>query len=394
MDRTMIRFELVLICLCVVALGCNSDPRCRRETALLRAEILDIEDKYYLLKSERDAALAKLNIYQGGSETFVADNEIYGDPIYSSDGPFINDGQIIYESEYIAPSDSPKTIISSGSESRGSSSQNLESITPLEMSDPSSSDPNSPFNLDIQMDDASPMPKEIDPLNGSPSVLEDQQSNLMLNAPITNSNGSDISKVVINRSQTRGQDIDGVPGDEGLDLLIQPKTRNGQTLLRAGRLTVSVIDPSKPPSSQRIGLWKFLPSETELFFANEDAESRGILLHLPWDQATPQNGKLKVFVRYETPAGRKLETSSDIRIEPPRSSYANDDPLIAGWTQRDHRWSNSSESSEAMDAETGRGYSSINSPFEENFAGRKTYPAMPVGSGSSRITKPTWRPIR
>ena len=79
------RFYLLTI-LCALALGCNSDPNCRRETALLRSEILDLEDKYYLLKSERDALLQS----QG-----AAVNEIYAasDAIYEQ--PAIIQGQLL-----------------------------------------------------------------------------------------------------------------------------------------------------------------------------------------------------------------------------------------------------------------------------------------------------------
>ena len=74
------RRELLIIGLCLVAVGCNADPRSRRETALLRAEILDLEDKYYLIKSERDAAVAQLNTFQTGGEIIY---ESAGTPIYN-----------------------------------------------------------------------------------------------------------------------------------------------------------------------------------------------------------------------------------------------------------------------------------------------------------------------
>lgn len=84
------RFFVLLCCLGPLAAGCNSDPRCRRETALLRAEILDLEDKYYLMKEQRDQALA---VAEGEVVTQVVSQESGTDVIY--DG-FI-DGAIIYD---------------------------------------------------------------------------------------------------------------------------------------------------------------------------------------------------------------------------------------------------------------------------------------------------------
>ena len=78
------RREFLIIGLCLVTIGCNADPRSRRETALLRAEILDLEDKYYLLKSERDLAVAELSTFQGGfSEGEIIYESAAGTPIYS-----------------------------------------------------------------------------------------------------------------------------------------------------------------------------------------------------------------------------------------------------------------------------------------------------------------------
>lgn len=336
------RREFLIIGLCFIAVGCNADPRGRRETALLRAEILDLEDKYYQIKFERDQAKAELSAFQGGfSDGQIIYDSPAGTPVYSE-----------YDSNVVTP---PANQIPFDN---GTPTVDPADPIQIELNESDSyfpSDPSNPAEL--------PEPDRFVP--GS-------QSRTRLNGPESNSPPGTVAEIVIDKRQSQGQDVDGKPGDEGLNLLIQPKAFSGETLLQTGELTVSVIDPAESPDDQRVGLWKFLPDETKLFFANDSRRSRGILLHLPWDQSTPRNRELVVFVRFRTNDGRNLETSSKIRINPPGNAYSADDPLIAGWTNRDKRWSNPSKGA----------------------ANRKSIKAIPASTGSSRIQKPTWRPVR
>ena len=140
---------------------------------------------------------------------------------------------------------------------------------------------------------------------------------------------------MVNRSLTSGQDVDGSRGDEGLNLLLQTRDSKGRIVLQGGELTVSLIDPKQ---RQRIGFWRFLESETELFFVDENQNTDGILLHLPWDESVPQRARLLVHVQFVTTDGRTLTTSSDVLIEPPSNDYSPDDPRVIDWTQSDSRW--------------------------------------------------------
>ena len=60
--RLMVAFGF---CFVLFSIGCNADPSCRRETALLRAEILDIEDKYAVLQSRYESTALELNQFTG-----------------------------------------------------------------------------------------------------------------------------------------------------------------------------------------------------------------------------------------------------------------------------------------------------------------------------------------
>ena len=475
-SREPMRFYLLTI-LCALALGCNSDPNCRRETALLRSEILDLEDKYYLLKSERDALLqsqgAAVNeiyaasdaiyeqpaiiqgqllqgdvIYDQGipysdgqsfdSQSYYVDTgePYYGEPTYADAQTFTNghyaDPDIIYDNEIVHPSVSgyqdlgeyqdpgiyPNQIVESGIVESGIVESGVptlaqlpgqlapdDSIVPLyssqhdttelqpedfDLSAPQLDEELDSYQLELSDEHANKPSdaQELDLLLESPEDLEVgfNQGNQL----------QEITEVVINRLATRGHDIDGVPGDEGLDLLIQPRSADGQVQLATGQLTVSVIDPSQPAARQRIGLWKFIESETELFFANNELGSYGILLHLPWDQQTPVNENLTIHVRFVPPNGQTFETTSQIRINPPQSNYSPDDPMVTGWTRSDHRWdagAGSTATQNRSNLTTSQWIRLKTSPRRRQVAPieRSRIQALPA---KAQIRKPAWRPTR
>lgn len=135
---------------------------------------------------------------------------------------------------------------------------------------------------------------------------------------ILSGSNATIEQVLINPERTYARDYDQDGGDDGIQLLIQPIDSEGQSVPRAAKIVVSVIDADETGEAQRIGLWKFEPYQVESFISSEPGHE-GFVLDLPWQRRVPSNRDLVVFVRYVTPTGRKLETSLDIKVTPPLS---------------------------------------------------------------------------
>ena len=381
----------------LVSIGCNADPRCRRETALLRAEILDIEDKYAVLQSQYESTALALHQFNGQpiDQTVYGATSNYHDVVLNqeiiSDGAIIPDGTIISDGAYgdtyptdgviygtpvpsypqgtgivvenpitqlndpynngqsvlIEPADSfglPATegIIINQSIDQGILESGSTPTTPRSL-------PTEPRSL--PNDDSLPLPNDARHRSDDfESRLHDRTRRTIpaLQASVTrgrsysnNRTRSSATEITINRSQTSGQDVNGSPGDEGLNLLLQTKDINGQIVLQAGELIVSLIDPKQ---RQRIGFWRFLAGETELFFVDKNDGTGGILLHLPWDESVPRHSRLLVHIQFVTEDGRTLTTSSDVLIDPPTADYSPADPTVIDWTQRDERWGDAEDS--------------------------------------------------
>lgn len=123
-------------------------------------------------------------------------------------------------------------------------------------------------------------------------------------------------RILLSPQTVVGRNYDGEPGDDGIALLVQPVDRAGHILLRPGKITVVAIDPALPGPAARFARWELQPDEVRTF-AIDRADVTGFLLELPWPESPPEHQELKVFVRYETDSGQRLETQADVRVKLP-----------------------------------------------------------------------------
>ena len=354
-----ISFAILLIVTILLPVGCNSDLRCRRETALLRAEYLDLEDKYYsLLAQSEDSTIIDGTatvasgyenavvvdsglpvgsgfengvvidsgqpvgsgvIYdQGPVQTYAANPEItYYDqsPGYQSYGQVISPPNQVFYGDVIDATPTPASPLTGGSSTRSGSA--IEASPELDRID-SGDEGGLPDNLfdDSELSPAADSPLEesiIDEFDGI-SIVDPSAPHLKAASSRTT---AQISRVQINPSVSRGENTDGVAGDDALKLLLQPMTADGTVVEQAGNLTISVVDPAAEQGQQQVGYWEFVRSETELFFARDEFNNRGLLLNLPWSDEPPTNANLNVYVRYETESGHVIETTDSVTIDPP-----------------------------------------------------------------------------
>jgi hypothetical protein len=135
-----------------------------------------------------------------------------------------------------------------------------------------------------------------------------------------------ITHLFLNPLLTGGADFDGQPGDEGLSVVVEPRNAGDEYVPQAGAVSVVVLDPTRQGDAARVARWDFDLSATRQMLAAA-SPARGIKLELPWPAAAPANTHLKVFVRYETADGRRLQTDREIHLTPPGEASP-------GWTPR------------------------------------------------------------
>jgi hypothetical protein len=125
---------------------------------------------------------------------------------------------------------------------------------------------------------------------------------------------------------TGGADFDGQPGDDGLQVVFEPRNAAEEYVAQAGPLSIVVLDPSRQGEAARVARWDFDLSAARQLLASS-SPGRGIKVDLPWPAAAPLTSRLQLFVRYETPDGRRLQTAREIVITPPGQAASR-------WTPR------------------------------------------------------------
>lgn len=356
-----ISFAILLIISILLPVGCNSDLRCRRETALLRAEYLDLEDKYYSLLAQSEGSTTidrTASVASGYENAVILDSGLPVDAGYesgvvvSSDQPIGsgvigNQGVSSYQSNpeityydqspvYASPNDqviyggatsaapTPAAPLPGGSSTRSGSAVEASP----ELDDVDSGDERG--LPDDFLDRSAPLPTPdspseesiIDEFDGI-SIVDPDALRMKAEFAASSQTVAQVSRIQINPSVSRGENTDGFPGDDELKLLLQPMTVDGSVIEQAGNLTISVVDPAAQQGQQQVGYWEFVRSETELFFARDEFDNRGLLLNLPWSGDAPTNANLTVYVRYETESGNVIETTDSVTIDPPALAEDN-----------------------------------------------------------------------
>jgi hypothetical protein len=422
-----IPFAILLMFAILLPVGCNSDLRCRRETALLRAEYLDLEDKYYSLLAQTEGSTivdsatplttqydnavfqdSGLGVNSQHANAAVVD---YGQPVgsgviihqspvssdqTSSEITYYDQGPSYYSSGQMIPAESAGTVmdaaptpappLSTGSSTRSNSSVEasplLDQINPNETGQPAS-----------LLDDRQPSPEVELPSEGSVidefdgiSILDPSSPRMKAELSASSKVVARVSRIQINPSVSRGENTDGIPGDDELKLLLQPMTESGNVLEQAGNLTISLVDPAAEQGQQQVGYWEFVRNETELFFARDEFNNRGLLLNLPWSDAPPSNANLTVYVRYETPSGNVIETTDGVTIDPPSPSLSQqyrrveqeDELALGDWYKGQARRRSYGQSTQSSSIRTRpiKGTSS----FQQN--------------SDDYYSSPAWKPVR
>lgn len=125
-----------------------------------------------------------------------------------------------------------------------------------------------------------------------------------------------VTHLFLNPLHTGGVDLDQRPGDDGLALLLEPRNAADQFVPSAGNLSVVLLDPAQSGDAARIARWNFDSRDTQQAIS-DSGDARGIRLEMPWPSRAPASGQLKLFVRYETADGRKIQAERDVFIKLP-----------------------------------------------------------------------------
>jgi hypothetical protein len=323
---------LLLVAMILVIGGCQISPVARREIALLKAEIVDLEDQYYRLKSEFRTATGREpethQSYRQAGRTLGSSGDLYDDVIieegaviedstgFSSDpqwnSPRVNNGQSPNSSQ-----PSSRSIIQQRQpENQNDNEQPERSFEEIDL-DPQSvphDQPRTPSAEQWQRRNRqSQLQRNRTPATGSISTVSfdqfvDQQAN-------HSQSSQELQSLNIASNLTAGYDRDGLVGDDGLYLFLQPLDATGQAIPAHGSIWVSLVDPQNQGDQQRVGLWKISAQEVSDAFRSFGEVKPGVDFYLPWQEQLPQHEQLRLHVRWIAENGQFIESQMDVRVK-------------------------------------------------------------------------------
>jgi len=137
-----------------------------------------------------------------------------------------------------------------------------------------------------------------------------------------------VAGIVLNRALTGGIGAEDRPGDQGLLIVAEPRDRAGRIVDAPAEMSVVVIDPAMQGNAARVARWDFNAAEVASMFRRTNA---GPAIHLTtaWPNEPPAHSKLRLFVRYVTADGRKLQTDIPIEVALPGDKTARWNPSEA-----------------------------------------------------------------
>jgi hypothetical protein len=113
---------------------------------------------------------------------------------------------------------------------------------------------------------------------------------------------------------TGGMDEDDCPGDEALQVVVEPLDGDGHTIKAPGSVHVEALEITPEGLKVPLSSWELPPDQVRHTWRNGFL-STGYFIVLPW-KTWPSSEKLRVIVRFTLVDGRVFEADKDVTIRP------------------------------------------------------------------------------
>ena len=125
--------------------------------------------------------------------------------------------------------------------------------------------------------------------------------------------------------QTGGVDDDGIPGDEALQVVLEPRDADGHTIKAPGHAHIHALEVTPEGVKKPLCSWHANP-ETLRKSWRTGLLSTGYYLTLPW-RTWPSNTKLRVIVQFIGQDDRLFEADKDVTIRLTADGQRKDTPI-------------------------------------------------------------------
>ncbi|HMO14048.1 MAG TPA: hypothetical protein PKD64_13760 [Pirellulaceae bacterium] len=300
------RFGLILLAIVATVCGCRvpQNERYERAIALLRAEKIDLEDRYFELEAKYKELSGEGFYSSGGKNRNL--NESRSTPILGA--PKYDEIEHDWSPDSSQEIENlPRPVLRPDRESRrGRNSRNADIEIPdiiIEGGDFSVQDHSGIQRTTLNSD----QPTLFFP---SPNETHNQDSQVDTDAKA-------YKQSVDSRSHDLTRDIVDVVVDyDGQQrransswLIVQPRDGDGNSIPLPGDIILSIIDTTATGEEQRVGLWSFDRAKVASWIQNQPSSKQGLNIPKPSVIESRDLDGLVAFVRYTTPDLQVFEIS-------------------------------------------------------------------------------------
>ncbi len=125
-----------------------------------------------------------------------------------------------------------------------------------------------------------------------------------------------MASITLDRALTGGIDGGGAEGDVGVMAVVEPRDAAGQSIAAPAEISVVALDPNKTDADGKaipVARWEYTAAETAELLRSSGS-SQAIHLMMAWPDQRPKHKNLRLFVRYMTADGRKLQADVPVEI--------------------------------------------------------------------------------
>ncbi len=133
-----------------------------------------------------------------------------------------------------------------------------------------------------------------------------------------------LKQVVLGRG-TGGYDEDNCPGDEALQVVLEPRDSDGHSIKAPGALHVEAQEITPEGLKIPLSSWEIPPHQLRRSWRS-GLLSTGYVVVLPW-QNWPSSEKIRVIARFTLADGRVFEADKDVTIRLAPAAYRKTAPL-------------------------------------------------------------------
>jgi hypothetical protein len=125
--------------------------------------------------------------------------------------------------------------------------------------------------------------------------------------------------------QTGGYDADDCPGDEALQVVVEPRDADDQVVKAPGSLVVQALEVAPEGVKRPLSSWELSEDDVRRSW-RDTLLSRGYTLILPW-KIWPSTEKVRVVAQFRAPDGRLFEADKDVTVRLAPGARRTDVPV-------------------------------------------------------------------